>query len=314
MAAPPDPNAAAVPPEAGVEGEVRELPFAGWLDGVLTQAIRALVDAFKAPDAWFPGLFYPGFVLLVPWMGQHTPPAELDRKYGGPLWRWGHHDDRVWWLMDSDRWVGLALLVFTVLCAAQAGVVFARMLAAPDPKLPDLGKVLDLKRSEWGPALPLLIARAVLSTGLFLMCAGVIGFLDFEVQLDEELIWIPTLLLGGFSAIYVLLFDAATQLGLQSLAVHRRGSVSALRHGVRLLRAHPGRASRWIVSQALLLFGLPVAGYQLGKLTGLEWIVQVAFVGLMGASLALLWSRAFTDLGGRRRDGSLVVPTPKNDR
>lgn len=313
MAAPPDPNAAAVPPEADVEGEIRELPFAGWLDGVLTQAIRALVDAFRKPDAWFPGLFFPGFVLLLPMMGRHGPPLHLDRHYGGPFWIWGYHKDRVWWLMDSNSWVGLGLLVLTVLCAAQAGVVFARMQAAPEPKLPDLGKVLDLQRSDWGPALPLLIARAALSSGLFLGWFFLIGFLDIEVDLQEELIWFPAVLLGGFALIYILLLDAATQLGLQSLAVHRRGSVSALRHGVRLLRANPGRASRWIASQALLLFGMPLAGYRLGQWTGLDWILQLAFVGLMGASLALLWSRAFADLGGRQRDGSLVLPTPKHN-
>lgn len=311
MAAPPDPHAAAVPPEAGVEGEVRELPFAGWLDGVLTQALRALGDALRAPDSWFPGLFFPGFVLLLPKMGHNGPPLELDRQLGGPFWTWGYHNDRVWWLMDSDSWAGMALLAFTVLCAAQAGVVFARMLAAPEPKMPDLGKVIDLQKSDWAPALPLLVARALLSTVIFLGWFFAMGFLELEVGIEQEVLLIPAVFTGLFALVYLLLLDAATQLGLQSLAVHRRGAVSALRHGVRLLRAAPGRASRWIASQALLLFGMPVAGYQLGQLTGLEWIVQLASVGLMGASLALLWSRAFADLGGRQRDGSLVVPTPK---
>jgi hypothetical protein len=296
-----------------VEREVRELPWAGWLDGVLTQALSALGDAFKVPDAWFPGLFFPGFVLLLPIIGGGGGGAQhdLDRMFGGPLWTWGYHDDRVWWLLDSDSWAGLAAMVITVLCCAQAGVVFARQLAAAEPKLPDLGKVVDLQSSDWGPALPLLITRALLSTGLFLGWFLAMGFLDVELRWNEEWVLLPAVLLGGFGLVYLLLLDAATQLGLQSLAIHRRGSVSALRHGVRLLRANPGRATRWIAAQALLLFGLPVVGYHVGQWTGLEWIVQLAFVGWMGASLALLWSRAFADLGGRRRDGSLVRPISK---
>lgn len=311
MAASLDSNTPTHAPGASTELEPRELPVAGWLDGVWNQALRALVDALKAPEAWFPGLFFPGFVLLLPELGRNAPPLALDRQNGGPIWSWDYQQDRVWWLLDGNSWGGQALLALTILCAAQAGMVFARKQAGPEPQLPDLGDVLDLQRSEWGPALPLLIARAVLSTGLILVWMGLIMFLDYETQLPDELIGLPFVLVGGFSAIYILLFDAATQLGLQSLAVHQRGPVSALRHGVRLLRATPGRASRWIVSQALLLFGMPLAGYQLGQLTGLTWIVQLVFVGLTGAALALLWARAFTDLGGRQRDGSLTMPTSK---
>lgn len=305
MASSPATDAATSPehPAAETESAPHALGALGsWLDGALTQAGRALIAAFKQPDAWFPGLFFPGFVLLLPYISELRHLLNLDRRFGGPFWLWGYEDNRVWWIMDSDSLPGMALLVGTVVLAARAAVVFPRRQASDPEKLPDLSHLLEMNSREWLPALPLLIARAVLSTGAFMLWYAGVRFLDVELYADDWIIAAIGLGLGSFGLVYLLALDAATQLAFVSLSVHRRGAVSALRHGVRLLRANPARSVRWIGSQGLLLFGLPPLAYQVGQFSGLGWIAQLVGVGLLGATLGILWFQAYDDLGGRIPD------------
>jgi hypothetical protein len=135
------------------------------------------------------------------------------------------------------------------------------------------------------------------------------GFVDQGTNFD-----VLAYVVGGpllcLALAYALTLSVLYQLALQSLAQNRRGVVSALQHGWRLIRNDPRAAIRVVVFDALVSLPVivfvriqPTLGDQLGVLpAGATALLAVMLLAILGVTRAGYWASCYRKLGGLAPD------------
>lgn len=305
----------------------------------LAQAVDALVHAAgragRPSMLWIVGLVYPSLNLsmdLVVYLGTTFGEALgigiFEGAPAGSLFRWftprGLQID-VPGLVPSFLAAVLVLLASIPLFRLIVGLA---RLVDPGPwgehrKLDADGRArLSLKRA-WAEgsgqglvACGMSILLNVFVGMAFLVLLGPWLALHQMLSLPAEVAPIFAALLVPFLALvwaYAVVLQVVHQLALMSLAHNRRGVLSALTHGWRLVRASPWAAVRALVVDLSLFITQVVAVvvFSVGFLP-FGFLLAIATAGFVGVTRAAYWAEVYRALGGAStvEPRDLAEPSP----
>lgn len=302
----------------------------------LRQAIDAVVDAAQRagsrPWLWIPGIIYPSLSLSLGLLGtllhSTAQAVGLDVKFSvfdGSVFFQGLPA-----VIDMGRGEDSIVFLFLFTAAVFLCVIPLYRIIVGLARLadPDLAAGLDERRD------PLTLrgtwhagrGQGLTAYGLWLL-VSLFQVLAFSIVMAPLLAairsfdlpagYLPIVVLfvlpvAAIIWLYAILLQVVLQLALMSLAHNRRGVLSALTHGWRLVRASPWAAYRALVVDLLLFLLMMALGFAvvIFVFEPLETILNLASLGFFGLTRAGYWAAVYRSLGGASTV-PLLEPPPR---